>query len=483
MYQTYVLKSAAAVQRTVSGLLIVLGCCLVSAASAQSGFERVYGGAGMEFGYSVRQSPDGGYVLLGSTESFGTGDRDIYLVRTDAEGDTLWTRTFGAIGFDSGSELELTADGGIVLCGLLAMHSVVIKMTLQGAVEWTTELPDYAVAIVQTPTGDYIATGGAWLGNANYDMFATRLTPLGDPLWTRTYGTFEGAVPLSEQARDISMTTDGGYVLYGPGGASFDLGIPSDHLLVKINEVGDTLWTKLFGGAGFEEGFSAEETDDGGLILLGNSTSFGGNMYEVIKTDADGAVEWSRTLDGEGGADEGYEIHQTPDGGYAFAGRFVDEDTEQSSVFLVKLDALGDTTWTKTFRQGQGTGLDLTADGGYAIAGFTSSIGAGLNDLYLIKTDENGLMLGEAEPEGSRVPHASVFPDPVTDRAVIAFPNPHKAAVSMLLVNAIGQTVREARCGATDRIVLERQDLPSGQYQFLIKDGKNPIAQGRLIMR
>jgi len=158
----------------------------------------------------------------------------------------------------------------------------------------------------------------------------------------------------------------------------------------------------------------------------------------------------------------------------------VDEMSDMSSVYLVKVDALGDTTWTRTFRQGQGTGIELTSDGGYAIVGFTSSIGAGLNDMYLIKTDENGVIVGQAEPASREVPAAFVFPDPVLDQAWIRFPNPHNTDVSLLLLNPLGQAIRTQRCGAVDRVVFDREDLPAGHYQFVISDGKNRLAKGRL---
>ncbi|MBK9760086.1 MAG: hypothetical protein IPO90_08980 [Flavobacteriales bacterium] len=103
--------------------------------------------------------------------------------------------------------------------------------------------------------------------------------------------------------------------------------------------------------------------------------------------------------------------------------------------------------------------------------------------MYLIKTNENGVILGQAESEIRQLPQASVIPDPVTDRAAIRFPNPQWAEVSFFLFNAFGQTVREIRFGATDRIMLDRQGLPSGEYQFLIGAGTKRLAQGRLILK
>lgn len=462
-------------------VVVLAGSSYVGTILAQPGFERVYGGPGMEFGYSVRQCADGGCVLVGSTESFGTGDRDIYLVRTDANGDTLWTRTYGGAGFDSGWEVEPTADGGFIFCALQDLHALVVKVDESGQLEWATELPDIAWAIEQTTDGDYMIAGSMSMGNHS-DMRVTRLTTAGQPAWTKTYGTVLGNVELNDQALDIRPTSDGAFVVYGCGGASPLLGTYNDHYLVKIDAAGDTLWTRRYGNEDNQAGWSAEGTSDGGLILLGTTMVAGESCYEVLKTDAIGTLQWSTTLPGEGGADEGYEIHQTPDGGYAFSGRIVDGITESSSVYLVKLDAQGDTTWTRTFRQGQGPGLELTNDGGFAIAGFTVSIGAGLYDMYLIKTDANGIITGQAEPVAQQVHPAFVFPDPVIDQACIQFPNPQRTQVTFHLLNGLGQTVRQQRCGSTDRVTFRRDDLPAGPYQFVIGGGKGRLAQGRLVV-
>lgn len=436
----------------------------------------------MEFGYSVRQCADGGYMLLGSTESFGTGDRDIYLVRTDAHGDTVWTRTYGRPGMDAGTEVELTADGGAIFCGLSGEGSVVTKVSALGAVEWSTDLPDRAYALVEASQGDHLVVGMTWLGGADYDMFATRLTAAGTQVWTHTYGTFEGSVALADDAHDVAATADGGFVLFGSGRYSFSLGMPSDHFLVRIDAEGDTLWTRTYGGPGNESGFSEEELDNGGFILLGNSNHGGDYVYDVILVDEHGAVEWSRTLDGEGGADEGYEIRQTPDGGFAFAGRIVDADTEQSSAYLVKMTETGDTAWTRTFRQGQATGLDLTTDGGYAIIGFTASQGAGMNDIYLIKTDVSGTIVGQGEPVPHKGPGLTIFPNPVSERSCIRFLDRTGPDAVLEVVDPAGRIVRAIRIGATDSYWLDRRDLPAGCYRVMVRDAGSRMAQGLLIL-
>jgi hypothetical protein len=189
------------------------------------------------------------------------------------------------------------------------------------------------------------------------------------------------------------QTGDGGYALVG-GTDSYGSGL-ADVYFVKIDSSGSMQWNKTYGGANDDFGRSLVRTTDGGYALAGYTTSFGFGSYDVylVKTDVNGNFFWNKTFGGPND-DRGYSIVQTADAGYAIAGHTGSFGAGGvSDVYLVKIDALGNLQWSRTYG---GTGYDigysfvLTADGGYAIAGSTYSYGAGNYDMYLVKTEVQG---------------------------------------------------------------------------------------------
>ena len=242
-------------------------------------------------------------------------------------------------------------------------------------------------SVQQTTDNGYIIVGSGGSG-----VLTIKTNANGDTLWTKTFTLWKG---FSEVGRDqgfsVQQTIDGGYIIAGE--TEFYLSPWYHHpFIIKTNANGDTLWTRnfgvfrQFGPTDFRPSVpSVQQTSDGGFILV--DTGQGPDVW-LTKTDTSGNTTWSRTLGGDD--DEyGYDVEQTVDGGYIIVGK----SGNNYSVLLIKTDADGQFLWGQNIsRLGYqaGRAVQQTMDGGYIITGYTTSYGAGSADVWLIKTDAQG---------------------------------------------------------------------------------------------
>jgi len=308
------------------------------------GWTKILGGAGDDVGSSVDVTTDGGYIIAGWTYSYGAGQSDVYLIKTDANGDTGWTRTFGGSDYDEAHSVQQTTDGGYIITGSTR-------------------------------------SDGAGEG----DVYLIKVDSSGNETWHKPFGGSSSDVGM-----EVQQTTDGGYII---AGWSYSNSAGQDDVyLVKTGATGAWQWYKRFGGQSYDEGYSVQQTADGGFVATGMTYSRGAGESDVwlIKTDADGETLWTRTFGGSA-RDQGSSVKLTPDGGYIIAGRTKSYGTGGYDVYLIKTDANGVAAWQRTFGGADddfGSSVQLALDGGYIITGTTTT--AQGQDVYLVKVDANG---------------------------------------------------------------------------------------------
>ncbi|MEI6816365.1 MAG: hypothetical protein WCL14_07120, partial [Bacteroidota bacterium] len=324
---------------------------ITTASKSQIVFQKTFGGLTEDVGNCVRQTSDHGYIIAGTTQSFGAGGKDMYLIKTNETGDTLWTRTFGGL-YD-----------------------------------------DIATGVQQTNDGGYIVVGSTYsFGSGNQDIYVIRTTANGDTMWTRTYGGTN-----FESGNGIMQTSDQGFAIvgstysYGSGNA--------DVYLIKINGIGDTLWTKTYGGTYDEFGFSIQQIGSGGFVLVGSTNTYGAGSSDVffIKTDPIGnVVNSADTYGGANNNDYGSSIRQTTDGGFIMVGTTYCFLVDYDDIYLIKTDVNGVIQWNRTIGSTSyetGNEVQQTTDGGYIIVGTTQSFGGSNQKMYLNKVDAVGNMV------------------------------------------------------------------------------------------
>ncbi len=389
-------------KNSITYLLFCLIICVLAQSASADGpavqWEKTFGGSDEDWGYSVQQTTDGGFIIAGTTHSFGAGSYDVYLVKTDSAGNLLWQKTFGGSDNDFGYSVQQTSDGGFIIAGETSSFGAgssdvyLVKTDSAGNLLWQKTFGgsnwDSSYSVQQTSDGGFIIAGYTWsFGAGSGDVYLVKTDSAGSLLWQKTFGGSD-----NDFGHSVQQTSDGGFIIAGETGA-FVTGSPEFYLydvyLAKTDSAGNLLWQKTFGGSGDDSGYSVQQTSDGGFIIAGYTWSFGAGSSDVylIKTDSAGNLLWQKTFGGSN-RDSSYSVQQTSDGGFIIAGYTMSFGAGSSDVYFIKTDSSGNSLWQKTFGGGNSDGglsVQQTSDGGFIIAGSTSSFGAGNDDVYLIK--------------------------------------------------------------------------------------------------
>jgi hypothetical protein len=354
-----------------------------------------FGGSGEETAQAIIATSDGGYAILGFSNSMDgdivgktTAVNDYWLLKLDAAGNLEWNKTYGGSKDDRGQSLAQTKDGGYILTGYAmsddgdgsnneGFHdNWILKLDVSGNIEWEKSFGfsghDHSYDIIQTQDGGYFFIGFLDITAARADGYDEK----GQFLTRHGVGEFWGT---------------------------------------KIDAQGNVQWRNYFGGTNNDRAHAVVQSNDGGFVMAGFSESNdfdisdtkGSYDFWVVKITSTGDLIWERSFGGSG-IEISYDIAKTTDNGYVITGNTFSNDTDvsknngESDVWLIKLDDNGNLIWEKTLGGTQfdaAQGVYTSLDGGFLIAGNSKSsdldtdANMGENDLWVIKTDDNGALI------------------------------------------------------------------------------------------
>lgn len=362
-------------------------------------FSNAYGEENIhEEGLAMIQTMDSNFVLLGNTAD------DLFLSKKDRFGNEIWSQYFGGSLVDNIRYIRQTVDGGYLLSGSSNSYGSggsdiwVIKAYPSGLIEWNknygTSNNEYGGKALENNDGTLFLIGnGDMSDSGDQDIWLIKTNSQGDTLWSKTYGGTG-----DETGHDIISLGDSSYVIlgstssYGNGGA--------DIFLIKIKEDGTEEWSLNYGGTSDEFGQSILQTSDDGFVILSSIEPFGddNNAVNVIRISSSGEVIWEKTFGSGDGVRGSNTIQNTNDDNFILTYNSFDHLKDGYNTWLVKINDSGYIEWGRTFINEDsdfGHSCVQTLDGGYAITGSTFNLGNGnkdFGDLWLLKTDERGVV-------------------------------------------------------------------------------------------
>ncbi len=399
---------------------------------------RLYGGLYNDRCNTIKPVAQDGWILGGFTQSFGYSyfGGDIWLLRINDNGDTLWTRRYGDIGYDECVGICGLADGGFMV--LAAGDTVALRFLRLDAYgdslgSEAISTPDNIVGahLLQTSDGGFMVTGSTAGGGALADAWLMKVDTFGQTEWSRAYGT---TGLRSQTCSGIAEVFDG-FVFTGQ--TVNVSGQPADLWLVKVNAVGDTVWTRSFGGSDGEAGVAVVAAPGGGFAIGATVEAFWemyGDMW-ILRTDEDGDSLWSSTFG--------------------------------SSVYE------------------RCVSMCIASDGGYVLAGTYSTFSA---------TDSSWLFKTSPDPLDVRIPPAvphqlafGIFPNPFNASASVQFELPAPARASLTVFDITGrlvQTIADRSYPAGEHhVALDASALTSGIYFLQLNGGPAPQTQKFVVLK
>ncbi len=374
----------------------------------------LYGEEGAEEVEGLAATQDGGLVMAGISDSFADENGDAWVLKVGGEGQTLWQYTYGGDEEDALVDIQQTPDGGWIAAGWTQSFGVeqtdmwVVRLDQEGQPLWAKTYGgpgiEQAWSVALTGDGGYLIAGGTTsFGHGDADYWVLRLDAQGEILWQKTYGgpgDDGGGGEYEEFVVQALVDKEGNYVVAGES-ASFGAG-ETDIWVLKLRPDGSVIWQKAYGGEYEESLWRFTEVSGGGYLLPGVSVTFSpdfsGDMW-VLRLNSDGSIRWQKLFGLADDWDEALSVGPTRDGG-AVIGGYVEQGGKDWDMSLLRIDAQGDLQWQRRYEYGWDwpNAIVEMADGSLAVAGVGWDRDHGRDeDLWAMRLTSTGMAAGTCD--------------------------------------------------------------------------------------
>jgi len=455
------------VKRAIVIYLFFWSIGIVAAQVPDTLWTRTYGGASYEWATWIEPAHDSGWVTAGYTASFGEGNRDMYIIKTRPDGSTEWAYTYGGENDDVANDIKRTVDGGYIVCGYSNSYQAgsfyhIMKINSAGAFEWWREYggdtsANYGYGICQMQDTGFLIVGSVYchtIHGYDWDIYVVKTDAAGNLL-----NEYQIIRANSQHGFRVIPTDDGGAIMVSGMGNS---------LIIKFNAAGDTVWSHGYPGSSSIN--SIIQLEDGGYAALGYRDRGYSieDQFWLLRLNTIGDTIWTRYY-GAIYPDVGYCLQQTHDGGFIMAGEMYPVDLP-IDVFVVRAAANGDLLWSTHIGgvyEDYSYSVQCTPDSGYVIAGRTRSFGNGDFDYYFIRLGPDTLLSTGVEGEDSMLPTEieleQNYPNPFNNQTVIEYFVPAASPVVIDIFDIHGRKVKSVDKGL----------VSAGYHQEAWDAGKN----------
>lgn len=482
----------------VTPLFFVLFLSQISFAQINPGLS--FGGVDNDCGYSLCRASDNGYLLAGTTRSYGEGSEDMYLIKLNEYGHLSWIETYGESNQDFARSILPSGDNFIIIGDEWVDFSKrtnirMLKISSTGETIWQaslgTTLDEKGFKVLESSYGNLILLGYSRGFDDPGDIYVIKTDSEGNQIWQNHFG-----YEKDDYGLDIVENTDESLMILGTRNGFFnDVHVnyqrsDADILLIKIDANGNELWRNEYGMAGHDFGYSINKAATGGYYLFGSTQSYGEGSFDMflIKTDESGILEWQRTYGGEN-YEYGLSMDINEDGDLFLFGS-TKSFGENGSVdyYLIKADSLGNPIWDLTIG---GDMIDLgnevlaTADSGCLVIGSSKSFSTGGFDMLIAKVNQYGMIENIVNVIN---PHTTsdivIAPNPISEKGRVIFDDSNIGFTCVLEITSIDGRFSKQYILTEPDFAFNVSGLPSGIYAYKFSETNKTVSdfRGKLIV-